>query len=455
MPKEIIEMTPEQLDAEKSVAVEEATKGLQDSLDAFNTKLEAMEKTHKELSEKNATETKEQTELQGKALREKEIAEKQKEGVFPNPETTISNVREEKAFPLATIAMAKIKAKREANGKTWLDVLKSEHDKSPSVHTYSAIQYEKSQLGANADAKKYHEFEDKVKTVGLGSTLDGARVNAPGVEAGVISELLPNLAFNQLQGVQRKTLVHGQYEMSVETDSPDGYWGREGASMTSEDFQYDSRRLDAKKAYCFVPITNDRLRFESSILGDMETSMNRKLTKLIDTGYISGLGNADQPLGIYNATGYSADRTSSPTATKIKNDIRNLIVALQNKNVDFTNPAFLGTQAMKTALMVQWDANANLVHYARELQSQSSIMGIPFIASNNASADKLALVDGSELVIADGSGFYVDADSSYGFNSDLTHLRVVTYTDINYLHKTSNSADGVGIITSTSDWITT
>lgn len=451
MDNTIIKMTPEQLEAEKSKATEELNK----SLEAKEKELAELKATQKELAEKKANEDLEQKQAQEKILEQKELDAKQKQGVFANPETKIGSVKEEKAFPLATIAIAKIKAKREANGKSWLDVLKSEHEANPSVHTYGAIQYEKSQLRANADSLESNKFEERVKTVGLGNTLDGSRVNAPGVQPGVISELLPGLAFNQLQGVERKTLVHGQYEMSVETDSPDGYWGREGASMSSENFQYDSRRLEAKKAYCFVPITNDRLRFESAILGDMEQSINRKLTKLIDTGYLSGLGNADQPLGIYNAAGYSTARTSSPTATKIKTDIRNLIVAMQNKNVAFDNPAFIGTRAMKTALMVQWDTNANLVHYSRELQSQGSIMGIPFIESNNASADKVALVDGSDLVIADGSGFYVDADSSYGFNSDLTHLRVVTYTDINYLHKTNNTADGVGVITSTSDWITT
>lgn len=420
----------------------------------FEDKIAELKQAQEKALENAEGESKEKSEDKEKTAETKEKSQKRP----PLFEGMNVSVKDEKSYPMATIAMAKIKAKREANGKTWLDVLKSEHEARPTASTYGAIQYEKSQLKSNADASTYHGFIEKVKAVGLGDTLDGGRVNAPGVEPGLISELLPNLAFNQIQGIDRKTLVHGQYEMSVEKEGPAGYWGQEGANLKQSDLQFDTRKFSAKKAYTFVPITNDRLRFDSSILSDIENSMNRRLTKLIDTGYISGSGNENQPLGIYNATGYSASATSSPTASKIKKDFVALVQALQNKNVDFANPYILMTPAMKTSLMNQWDSNANLVHYAKQLEDRNSIMGISVVTSNNASSDKVALLDGSEIAIADGSGFFMDADASYGFSSDTTYLRVVTYTDINYLHKTNNTADGVGIITGTntagSDWIT-
>lgn len=459
-----IVMTPEELEQTKSDAVKtvkEQLEAKEKELSQMSGNSELIANMQKQLDElkqaqekalENAEgESKEKSEDKEKLVETKEKSEKRP----PLFEGMNVSVKDEKAYPQATIALAKIMAKRGVNGTHWLDVLKAEHEARPTASTYSAIQYEKNQLASNADYKKSIEFEERVKSVGLGDTLDGARVNAPGVEPGFITELLPNLAISQMQGIQRKPLENGQYEMSVETGSPNGYWGQEGASMNSEDFEFDSRMVSAKKAYTFVPISNDRLRFNSAILAPLEQSINRKMNKLLDTGYISGSGNQNQPLGIYNATGYSASRTSSPTATKIKNDFRDLIVALQNKNVEFNNPYFLITPAMKTALLTQWDTNANLVHYSRELEERNSIMGYPVITSNNASGDKVALLDASEIVIADGAGFYMDDNASYGFNTDTTYLRVVTYTDINYEHKTNNTADGIGLITSTSDWITT
>ena len=418
---EIIETTPEEL--EKTIS----------------------EETQKAKEEASNEYTKEVSELR-KSLNDL----KQKQGSFTNVQ-----VKDEKVYPLGAIAVAKIKAKREHTGKDYLEYLKE----ADNTHSRAAVKYLDTTERVNKSAYDYNQFQDRAKAIGLGSVVEGARVNAPGVEPGFITELLPNLAVARMQGIQRRPLNMGMYEMSVEQDGTTMYWGNEGASLTSSDINFDSRRLQAKKGYVFTPISNDKLRFDSNILGDVEASMLRQAEKGFDTGYISGSGNSNQPLGIYNAAATSNAATATPTATKIKKDLRTAVVGLQDNNVDFTNPYWIITPAMRTSLVTQYDSDAKLAHYARQIEEQNSLFGIPIITSNNASSDKVALVDASEIVVADGQGFDVDADSSYGFNSDTTYLRLVGYTDINYVHKnSSNQAYGVGLITATntsgSDWIT-
>lgn len=418
---------------------------------------EVIETTSEEL-EKTLAETKEKAKEEASTEYQKEVSElrksindlKQKEGSFTNV-----TVNDEKAYALAAIAVAKIKAKREHTGKDYLEYLKED----TSVHSQAAVKYLDTTERVNKDAVSYNKFTERVKDLGLGSVVEGGRVNAPGVEPGFITELLPNLAVAQMQGFQRRTLMNGMYEMSVEESGTTMYWGNEGSTLTESQNTFDTRRLQAKKGYVFTPISNDKLRFDSNFLGDIEASMLRKAQKGFNEGYISGSGNSNQPYGLYNAASYSTAATSSPTATKIKKDLRACLVSLQNNDVDFTNPYWLITPAMKTSLATMYDSDAKLAHYARQIEESNSLFGLPIITSNNASSDKVALIDASELVIADGQGFDVDADSSYGFNSDTTHLRLVGYTDINYVHKnSSNKAEGVGIVTSTntsgSDWIT-
>lgn len=460
MPK-VIEMTEEQLNAEVTKATEEIQKSLeakQTELDNANKDTETKSETIKALESELEKLKSDKLEAEKEALEKikQSIIDEQKRGAFGR-QTVIGSGKEAPTFGMGTIAIAKILAKKESNGRSHIDILNDHLKNNPDdINVKAALVYENDVIKSNQHHNDYTRFEEKIKAVNLGSVLEGGGVGF----TETVSALLPDLAFNQIQGITRTRLTNGVYTYNEESSEPTMYWGQESATLTESSVQNKAHRLQAKKGYALVKISNDALRLgDTNLAADIQRRILRSVEAGFDTGYISGSGNVNQPLGIYNAAAYSQAATASPTSTKIKKDLIAMKVSLENANVRFNNPHLLMTRAMRTALTSQYTSNADLMRYAMEIEMSNTLMGVPIVVSNYASSDKVAMVEGSELLIAEGNGFFIDADASIGFNTDETSLRVVAYTDINYYHKNSEGkALGVGIITGTnttgSDWIT-
>lgn len=449
MDNTIIRMTPEQLEAEKSKATEELNK----SLEAKEKELSELKATQKELAGKQAKEELEQKQAQEKALAQKELDAKQKQGVFTNPETKVTVKHTEVKNLVGHTAI--LTAMGRVEGKTALqmanEIQKTGNDRAKQ-DVYEIVKYMGNTLKSEAGGK-YQSFIDSAKSIGLGSVLEGAGLGEAGTDAELVQVLRPANSVQAMQGFKTVQLNNGVAKVNVVESGSNATHIASASSGSESNPTYGQRILTAKKIGSYSVIDNDRLRFgDTGLASEIEQDIIAGIQQEWDRAFLLGSGSAHEPLGLINAASNSFTRTSSPDATKIGKDLRKAKKYLQDDNIKFLNPYWIGRPATQTSIEDQYSTNQDQMGYASRLENDGRLMGYQYIATNNMPTGTdhcVLLVDASEIILGLGYGILLDADASTKFNTDQTTIRGLFSYDIAY-----KRTDGICKIGSTSDWET-
>ena len=442
---EVIKMTQEQLEAHTS----EATKGLQDSLDAKAKELaEALSDKDKnsELVKTLEKEVADLKEAQKKALAESN-EKNQAKGVFGS-QVKVKNKPLENIVGHAAILTALGNQERKSPIEIAADLHKSTGDEK----IYEIINYMGKTLQVE-DTKKFHSFVDRAKSIGIGSILEGAGLGDPSTDPELIQVLRPEASVQSMIFGKTVQLVNGMAKINIiETGSNATHVGSKSGGDESN-ATFGQRVLTAKKIASRSIIDNDRLRFgDAGLASEIEQDIINGIIQEWDRGILLGAGSNHEPLGLINAAGNTFSRAGSPDAVKIGKDLRKAKRYLQDDNINSNGLVWVFRPATRTAIEDQYTSNKDQMHYAARLENDGRLMGYNVLTTNNmpTSTDHtVLLVQPSELILGIGYGITLDVDSSIKFNEDQTTIRGLFSYDIAY-----KRTNGVCSITSTSDWET-
>jgi HK97 family phage major capsid protein len=182
-----------------------------------------------------------------------------------------------------------------------------------------------------------------------------------------------------------------------------------------------------KKLRATVPISNDLLMFsdpkvDAVVRDDMVTSF--ALTE--DSAFLFGAGTGTSPKGIYNwiASGnkLAAQSGDGSDLTLVISDLFRLPLALEQANIPFVKPGWVFSPRTKYFLMQVRDSVGNF--YFLEEMRRGTLLGYPFISTNQIPSTMLPDVNESAIIFGD----WVDA-----VIAESSELTLDTSTEASYL----------------------
>lgn len=446
---EIIKMTPDQLKSE----VETATKSIQDTLDAKEKELETVkaDANSKEEVTKSLQKEIDDLKLEQKTLKDKQLTEKQSQGIFHNPNEPIK-VKAKKVNELGAWGVLQGIAMKE--NRNVMEVAKSYYETSKDETIPAVLNYMKNSLQSSTTTE-YNTFMDRVKSIGLADLVSGGELAAPDVEQSDYIELLRPL--NTVQGTpsfRRIGLVNGQAKINGTLTGTNAYHVGSNATLTPDNMTFRQIKFSAKKVAAFSVIDNDLLRLgDANIYNIVSQDLIEGITSEWDRGIILGEGSNFEPVGLVNIAGGSFARTSTPDSIKIGKDLRKAIKTLQNANSRLVAPVWYMRPAMKTAIEDQYSVNKDQMGYAARLESDGLLMGFPVVTTNNIPSganNVVILMDTADFVIANGYALTVDTSDQRYFDSDQTAIRGIWTYDT-----AIRNVGNICKITTVDDWETT
>lgn len=433
MDNTIIEMTPAELEAEKSQAKEEATKGIKDTVDSLNKKLEEFKKAQKEQAEKKA----EEETLKEKQAKDKELAEKQKQGVLTNPEKTQVKVMAKSYNTLGMWGAAHALGRK--NRRTAIEELNEYYKSSNDEAVIATLGYMSKSLNS-ATPNGNQSFINSAKSIGIGDLVSGGELAAPDVDSDYIELLRPTNSVQAIAGLRRINLVNGQAKINGTLTGANAY--HVGSTETTQsDATFRQIKLSAKKVAALSLIDNDILRLgDQNVYNIISDDLISGLRTEWDRGILVGTGSDHEPVGLINAAGNTFSATGSESAITIGKDLRNAKKLLQDDNVRMDAPVWVMRPSMRTSIEDQYSTNKDQMHYAARLETDGKLLGYPVVTTNNmpsGSDQEIILMDASDVVLATGYGIVVDATDQRYFENDQTAIRGLLSYDVGYRHQES------------------
>lgn len=375
------------------------------------------------------------------------IAEKTAEQIRKsNPFENVSNVKvtsNQKHFPIGRAILATAKGLKER--RTVDEVLIDNYNQTKSEADAVALHWLRSQYEKNNQFGKLANL----KALGIGSVAAGSGFSDADADADYYEALKAASVVRSMNGIKIKPMVNGQTSINKGSATTSTYWLGSGTEITNSDPTFAQTTLTAKKLAALTFLDNDAIRFDlHGIEQALQTEMIGAIGQAQDNAFINSTGSSNEPNGIINQAGNTAARTSSPTVAKVMTDLKKAQRTIAQAKVAMSNPYWIMSSEVKHALEGHTDANSNPTLYARQLNENGNIFGIPVADTPLCPSATVVLVDAAQLAIGEGYGLILESDSSFRFSYDQTAVRGITSVDFGVIHD-----DGIYTITSV-DWHT-
>ncbi len=299
--------------------------------------------------------------------------------------------------------------------------------------------------------------DEIVKALGTSDhTAGGALV--PTEFAAEIIELLRSMTVVRAAGARTIPMNNGAITIRKQTAAAGASYVGEHENITATEPQTGQIDLVARKLAAVVPISNDLLAFTSGPSADEFVRDDLVLVMSIreDRAFIRDEGINHTPKGLRHwALNDNVLTTNGETATNIEDDFKDMINALETRDVRMIRPAWFMNPRSKNHLRNLRDANGNLI-FPETRNPSATLYGWPIWLTTSipinlgvGTETELYLVDMVDTIIGEATSLEIAVDSSASywdgsalqstFSRDETAIRAIQRHDFAVRHPESIS----------------
>lgn len=229
-----------------------------------------------------------------------------------------------------------------------------------------------------------------------------------------VIELLRAATVVRASGVPSIPMPRGSITMPYQSDAATASYIGELQTKDPSQPEFQQLVLQAKKLAALVPISDELLSDSSfAVDGIVRDDLVRVLALREDLAFIRGDGTSNTPKGLRNlAAANNVQAQSGATLDNITNDLHDLILNLQNRNIPMRNPGWLMHPRTASGIMRIRDGNGNFVYRAEMMGGQ--LMGFPYrtttqipVNLGGGTESELYLADFSSLIIGESMGLEI------------------------------------------------
>jgi HK97 family phage major capsid protein len=216
-------------------------------------------------------------------------------------------------------------------------------------------------------------------------------------------------------------------------------------------------QMSIKELFALVPISNRALRYSA---WDVQTVVTNDLAAAMalrfDAAAIRDNGTAPRPKGLryWAPAGNVVAANATIDAATVEADLYKLIGKLEDAHVRMLRPAWLFSRRTKRFLL-QLKNSMGLPVFKEEMQDNSTLLGIPWLATSvipdnlggTGNESEVYLADFADVVVGTGQNLSIDfsGDATYvsggnvysAFQQGMTLLRAVWEHDVAVRHEES------------------
>lgn len=293
-----------------------------------------------------------------------------------------------------------------------------------------------------------------IRSLGDSTLADGGAFITQGIAEGFIELLTAKTVVRATAGVETISMPTGTERFRRETSGTTASWGPAGGTaITASQPAYGEYVMLAKNLQSLVPVQNAWLKRADA--GADKLVVNRMITDMAvaeDLGFIRGVGNQYQPLGIYGQTSTANyfDANATVNIANISADATNAMQLVYGNNVPYSNPVwwmsprtYFYLLGLKTANSVDaWPELKEMMWFGAPVKITSSILNTYGTYVAGAGTDsEVYFGEASKIVIGDTQNIdvkfiedaaYVDSSGNTiaGASTLESVFRVVESTDI-------------------------
>lgn len=293
-----------------------------------------------------------------------------------------------------------------------------------------------------------------IRSLGDSTLADGGAFITQGIAEGFIELLTAKTVVRATAGVETISMPTGTERFRRETSGTTASWGPAGGTaITASQPAYGEYVMLAKNLQSLVPVQNAWLKRADA--GADKLVVNRMITDMAvaeDLGFIRGVGNQYQPLGIYGQTSTANyfDANATVNVANVSADATNAMQLVYGNNVPYSNPVwwmsprtYFYLLGMKTANSVDaWPELKDFMWFGAPVKITSSILNTygTYVAGTGTDSE-VYFGEASKIVIGDTQNIdvkfledaaYVDSSGNTiaGASTLESVFRVVESTDI-------------------------
>lgn len=268
----------------------------------------------------------------------------------------------------------------------------------------------------------------------------------------VIDLLRPNLALNQVPGVQFLFPQRiGSLNIPRLGASATAYWVAENSDITESEPSFEQITLTPHKLAALISVSNELLADANPAVEEIiRRDLSQTLAAAADLGYLRGTGTDNQPLGIRNQDGI---QTIAVGGALEYDAIVDAVTKVQEQNANPT--AFICHPRVKGVLLKLKDGNGRPIFISdMSARPRDFLFGLPVIYTSQIPTNlgaggnetEIYCVDGSAIIIAIWQALSLAAsdtaaiwDATNGrtisaFQRDQTLVRAVMRVDVGLRH---------------------
>jgi HK97 family phage major capsid protein len=212
-------------------------------------------------------------------------------------------------------------------------------------------------------------------------------------------------------------MPNGTYEEPAGATGASASWTGEGKPMTASEPTFRTIKMSLKRVTGMVPMTGDFMRFTMpAAQGWVERNLRLEMSKAVDRGLYRGDGLQNGPLGLYEIPGISKAAVSiatgtSPTAVNVRRELRGMINAIVDANVN--------------RMGAKWVINETTFGYLQDLKTPGgenpefptlqagnpTLMGFPVLINQNlpgnlgvGNESEISLIAYPQIYLGEGDG---------------------------------------------------
>lgn len=298
---------------------------------------------------------------------------------------------------------------------------------------------------------------DVIKALEASSVGGGGILITPEYSEDFIDLLTPRAVLRSF-GVPVVPMTSGTMNMSKLNSSASAYYVGENKDMVKSQQSFGAKKLTARKLAALVPVSNDLIKRGGPKVNQIVRNDTLRAVALKeDVTFIRAVGTEYTPKGLryLAAAGNILTQSggSSYTLDTVTFDLGQMLLALENNDVPFTNPGWIFAPRTAMYLMTVRDGNGNYAFRSEMLTGK--LWGYPFkkttqIPINLGSGNKseIYVADFDDVLIGQVFGIEVaiSTEASYkdengdlvsAFSLDQSVMRVITEHDIILRHDES------------------
>lgn len=231
-----------------------------------------------------------------------------------------------------------------------------------------------------------------------------------------IELLRPVTVFDQLTG--RMTRIPFNVRVPMQTAGATANWVGEGLSKPVSALAFDAVTFPFAKIAVIVVITQELARFSSPsaelrVRDDLRDAVAQFIDSQFLTSTIAPSANL-RPGAITN--GVTPIASTGDDVGTVTEDLKAAVLAMTTANIPMRNVVWLMSPA--AAAFLRYLRTAQDVFAFSDEMNNGTLMGFPFIVSNNVPAGELILVDLAEIFFADDGDVAIDASDQATLQMD-------------------------------------